>query len=241
MERELNLAQQRLADLLKSTEVDGKASRVIWVDGKPVIESESRKVNIIDEPRKPGEFALKLHEKNPTAEPSPYFVNFRNLPEEVLRQCGVALDSMDLGGMPKFCTGIPTAGEPIAQIYSEISGIKYRKIFKKEEHPDGTRTIKPDSEEVNGDCQTLLIVDDLVTGADTKVEAVRAAESLGYQVHGVAVVLDREQGGREQLEKEGIKLFAALPISLVFSYYHKSGQITAERYKKVMAYMNSSK
>lgn len=82
----------------------------------------------------------------------------------------------------------------------------------------------------------LLIIDDLITEADTKFEAIQAAESLGYKLAGVAVLIDREQGGAKQLEARGYPLHAALKITKLLDYYLESSQITQKVFSSIQTY-----
>ncbi len=66
---------------------------------------------------------------------------------------------------------------------------------------------------MNGDFsrgETALVIDNLVTHADSKLEAIRVLEDNGLKVRDVAVLIDREQGEPEQLAAAGYTLHAAL-------------------------------
>ncbi len=53
-----------------------------------------------------------------------------------------------------------------------------------------------------------LVVDDLVTAGGTILKTVQALRDEGYTVSDALVVVDREEGGREELAKLGVKLHA---------------------------------
>jgi len=141
---------------------------------------------------KEGEFVLKLHETHPEAPLSPVYINLRNLPENVLSQVGVVLAEMG-GETPDLCAGIPKAGIPLARAYSEHSGVPVKDdVFGKEQTEAGRKIVTGDTENHQG--MTLRIVDDLATKGETKVEAIKAAEQMGYKVTDIVVLVDRQQG-----------------------------------------------
>jgi orotate phosphoribosyltransferase len=51
-----------------------------------------------------------------------------------------------------------------------------------------------------------VIVEDVITTGESALKAVAAAREGGAEVVGVIAVVDREEGGREAIEKEGLKV-----------------------------------
>ena len=54
----------------------------------------------------------------------------------------------------------------------------------------------------------VVIVEDVVTTGGSSMKAVRRAEEEGLEVLGIVTLVDREEGGRENIEKEGYWLKA---------------------------------
>jgi orotate phosphoribosyltransferase len=52
--------------------------------------------------------------------------------------------------------------------------------------------------------QRVLVVEDVVTSGGAALSAVRVLRDAGLQVAGLLCVVDREQGGREAFEAEGV-------------------------------------
>jgi orotate phosphoribosyltransferase len=50
----------------------------------------------------------------------------------------------------------------------------------------------------------VLLVEDIATSGGQAVEAVRTLQSKGAQVTRVVVVIDRQEGGRENIESAGL-------------------------------------
>lgn len=51
----------------------------------------------------------------------------------------------------------------------------------------------------------VIIVDDVVTTGNSTLEAIKRAEEAGLKVIKVVVLIDREEGGRENIEQKGYK------------------------------------
>lgn len=245
LESEFTQIQRELLDLLWTTQTEAKVNRRFDNgDGTYRFESVVRPTRPVGFPVHPGEFVLKLHEKKPEAPLSEYYVNLRNLPKTLLTKVAEAIaeNTQEILETTDYCAGIPSAGTPIADEFCLATGIPHQKIFGKAEDGSGRKIVaaphafQPPTEE-----RRLLIIDDLVTEADTKFEAAEVAKQLGYEVAGIAVLVDRQQGGREQLEAKGYRVFAPLPISEIFKYYYLTERIDQNRYALSMNYLNDAR
>ena len=56
----------------------------------------------------------------------------------------------------------------------------------------------------------VLMLDDVLTTGGSVLKAVRAVQDLGCRVERVLVIVDRQEGGRENLEQAGLSLSAIL-------------------------------
>ncbi len=63
----------------------------------------------------------------------------------------------------------------------------------------------------------VIIVEDVVTTGGSSMKAVRRAEEEGLKVLGIVALVDREEGGRENIEKEGYWLKAIFTKSEVLA------------------------
>ena len=82
----------------------------------------------------------------------------------------------------------------------------------------------------------ILFFDDVVSSGESKLEGIKPLEDLGAKVETVLVVVDREQGGKEVLEKRGYKLRALTTISELVSALFQSQKITKEQAKNILDY-----
>lgn len=87
--------------------------------------------------------------------------------------------------------------------------------------------------------ETTLVVDDLITRGTSKLEALEPLESAGLKVSDVLVLIDREQGGTEDLQERGYTLHAVLLLSDILDSLQESGRITPDQYNEVNDYLSS--
>lgn len=185
-----------------------------------------------------GAFRLKLHEKRPDAPLSPIYIDLR-----LIRSFPLVMDSaidvykeLILGLSYDLLADVPTAATPIAAVLShdlKIGMISPRKEEK--EHGIMTKV-----EGVFRKGNIVLLVDDLVTQADSKLEAIRGLEGQSLIVRDVAVLVDREQGGSEQLEKAGYRCHAAFRLSDLLDLYLKEKKINQDEHDRTVAYLKSA-
>ncbi len=236
----LTKSQQELADLLLNTKIEAKViRRKQKPDGLYYLEESSRSTSPIDFSQDPGEFALKVHEVKIDAPLSPIYVNLRNLPENVLSKIAQVLAEVKLESPQDFCTGVPKAALVIAQKFSEVSGMSFMDVFEKIGlNTDRKIVIK---EGVNPKPDTkLLVIDDVVAHGKSKLEALEAAKQVGFYVN-MLVLINREQGGIEQVEKEGCRVYAAMKLTDILEYYKEKNMITQDQYHKSVEYLSQSR
>lgn len=80
----------------------------------------------------------------------------------------------------------------------------------------------------------VLLIDDLITTGLSLRKASEAIMAEGGLVNDAVVLLDREEGGKEQLRKSGIKLHALLNVSDIVSRLYEIGAIDEEQLKTIL-------
>lgn len=110
--------------------------------------------------------------------------------------------------------GLEMGGIPIATALSLESGVPT--LFVRKSAKDyGTRKLA-EGGEVAG--QTLVIVEDVVTSGGAVIDAVNALRAAGATISCVLCVIDREAGGRENLENLGLSFRSLYTKSTLESY-----------------------
>jgi len=237
--------QEILAAMFLDTKTEGKSrKRYQNSDGSYRFEEVPRPMAIIDFANDDYEFAITEHIKeNPAAPLSPLYINIRNLNNKVLNQVGIVINEMESSDekrgvifRPDLCAGIPTAGVPLAEAYSKISGIPEKKIFNKEENGGVSRIVG----NTEGDNIKLRLIDDLASQGITKVESAKEAQAMGFDVVSFFVVVDRQQGGLERLREIVPEVKAAMTITQILQFGLRTGRMTQEKHDKVLAYFQKA-
>jgi orotate phosphoribosyltransferase len=65
----------------------------------------------------------------------------------------------------------------------------------------------------------VLIVEDVITTGGSTIKAIERAKKCGLKVMGVVVLIDRQEGGREAVEKMGLPFKALLTKEEIFKVY----------------------
>lgn len=116
--------------------------------------------------------------------------------------------------------GLTLGADPIATALSLVSFLENRPIpafiIRKEPKGHGTGAWLEGRKNLSSGAK-VVIVEDVVTSGGSSLKAIRRAEEEGLVVLGVITLVDREEGGRENIEKEGYWLKAIFTKSEILS------------------------
>ncbi|SRR5712692_5448459 len=85
--------------------------------------------------------------------------------------------------------------------------------------------------------EEVLLFDDVVTDGQSKLDSIHALEEAGATVKGVLVVVDREQGGVQNLHQKGYYLDSLLTVHELVSQLLESGLIAPQVAQTVSDYI----
>ncbi|AGB30703.1 orotate phosphoribosyltransferase [Natrinema pellirubrum DSM 15624] len=105
--------------------------------------------------------------------------------------------------------GVALGGVPLAAATSVAAGVPYV-IARKQRKEYGTANLVEGRLE---DGEEVVVVEDIVTTGTSLVEAVEALREAGATVERALVVVDREEGGRENVEDAGVEMEALVTAS----------------------------
>jgi len=193
-------------------------------------------------------FLLKLHEENPDAPRSPFYLNLRTkdnpkpgpLTPELVAAIGRELWNLARDQRVHSAdrvAGVPNAGDPLAAALSEVSGLPLLHLGKKE-HADGRRVSTVEGDVIEE--QDVLLVDDLITTAASKLEAITVLEQRGLGIRAVLVLVDREQGGADELLDHSVPFHALFTLTELLDLYVAEGRISREERKEITAYIREN-
>jgi orotate phosphoribosyltransferase len=110
-------------------------------------------------------------------------------------------------------------------------------VVRKEEKAYGVTGRIVGSEIAKGD--RVLFFDDVLSDGLSKIEGIKPLEELGARVKHLMVVIDREQGGKEKLEKLGYNIHALAKISDLINPLLRRGQISKDQTEAMVEYIAS--
>lgn len=184
-----------------------------------------------------GKFKLKLHEKNPDAPLSPIYIDFGLLRSDpvLLEMSAEVLDST-IYSKKIYChylSDIPTRITPVVSVLSlktRVPMITPR--LDKKKYGSGN---KIDGFFFRG--KVSLLIDDVLTKAHSKFEAISILEGNGVVVTDVLVLIDREQGGVQELEKVGYNVHSVYKLKELLEFYWIEDKISERNYHETLRYL----
>lgn len=121
---------------------------------------------------------------------------------------------------PDAVGGLTLGADPIAVA---TAGESFRRglpmkafVVRKQVKEHGTKS------PIEGDLQKgdqVLILEDVITTGGSALEAIKSAREFGLTILAVAALVDRQEGGRERLEAEGLKVESVFTKDEVFARY----------------------
>jgi orotate phosphoribosyltransferase len=174
---------------------------------------------------------------------SPYYIDLRivpSFPDAFAKICDFYTQQITTQiGTNSFdrIAGVPTAGIPFA---SQIAyNLKKPFLYVRKGIRRHGRKRRVEGILVSGD--RVLIIDDLVTTGLNMRKAAEAIRAEGGIATEAVAFLDREEGGKAKLAKDGIQLHTLLKISEVAKILYETDAIDEESYKTIIKQIKKEK
>jgi len=167
---------------------------------------------------------------------SPYYIDLRivpSFPDAFQKVCdfyvGFIKSEVGIKNFERIA-GIPVAGIPFASIVAYNLQRPFLYVRRGVRLHGRQRRI----EGILAPGDRILLIDDLITTGLSLRKSAKAIIAEGGVVTDAVVLLDREESGREKLEKSGIKLHALLNVSEIAEKLHEIGAIDEEQLKTIL-------
>jgi uridine monophosphate synthetase len=172
---------------------------------------------------------------------SPIYIDLRLLVTHprVLRMVGAAMAETARARSLQFdrLAALPYAGLPIGVAVS--LELERPLIYPRKEAKDyGTAKL---IEGAYAAGETALMVDDLITRGTAKIEALKPLLDEGLVVRDILVLIDREQGGAEELAARGVALHAVMTLTQALDSLVASGRLGAAQRDEVKKWVAESR
>ncbi len=173
---------------------------------------------------------------------SSYYVDLRTVPSfpgayRYVVDCYVSLIKNEVG-LDKFdaIAGIPTAG----LAFSSPVALELKKpmIYVRKDEKDHGQMKKIEGAIKPG--WKVLVMDDLITTGHSLLSGIDAIRGEGGEVGQVAVLIDRQEGGRQNLKKAGVALSALTDISELARTLHAKDEISDEEMRAIKSQVAGS-
>ncbi len=167
---------------------------------------------------------------------SPFYIDMRRIysypkvMKLIIKEVGKRVDLSPY----EVLVGVATSGVALAAF---IAAATYKPMayVRLERKDHGTLS------QVEGDVEnkSSLIVDDVATTGDSIVKTYEILKNSGAIPAGALVIVDREQGAGERVERLGMRYHYVMTAHQLFEMLHRDGLLDGNTYEEIDKYLKS--
>jgi uridine monophosphate synthetase len=87
--------------------------------------------------------------------------------------------------------------------------------------------------------ETVVVIDDLITKGDSKLEVIEPFKNNGLEIKDFVVLIDYEKGGSALLREKGYNLHAFLTMREVVEIMKEADKIDEKKYQQCLDFLNA--
>ncbi len=176
-----------------------------------------------------GEFTLKSGAK------SPIYIDLRRLvafPESLKEAAAAYAEIMDALEFDQLAA-LPYAAMPIGTAIS-LHG-NWPMIYPRKEVKEyGT---KVQVEGVFEEGQKVVVIDDLISSGESKIEGIEKLNAVGLKVQDIVVLIDRQSEGVDFMGEHGYTLHSVFTLPQLLDHWEESGKVDREMIAKTREFL----
>lgn len=180
-----------------------------------------------------GEFTFKSGIKSPMYMDLRLFVSYPKVLKKIAKAYAAMIEPLKYDRL----AGIAYAALPIAGAVS-LEMEKPWIYMRKEGLAKGYGLKKAlEGEYKEGD--VIVVIDDLITKGDSKLEVIEPFQSNGLTIKDFVVLIDYEKGGSALLKEKGYNLHTFMTMREVVEVMHSEKKIDDAKYKQCLEFLSS--
>jgi len=88
--------------------------------------------------------------------------------------------------------------------------------------------------------ETIVVIDDVITTGASKLEAIEPLATARLKVRDIVVLVDREQGGAQEIAKRGYQVHSVLKITEIMQILEEAGKVTQGQHRDVVKFLSQN-